>query len=224
VADSPAPAAAAGLVVFDLDGTLIDSRRDLANTANAVLAAYGCSMQSEEAIGRMVGDGAATLVARAFEAAGVSQPPDALPRFLEIYDTKLLEHTRPYAGMMDVLNTLERRALLALLTNKPLAATRVILDGLGLTRHFGARVVGGDGPLPKKPDPAGLAHLVADAGLPLEEVLMVGDSKVDWQTAATLGVRVCLAGYGFGFAAFPPSLLRPEDTVIAHPRELLRLV
>src|SRR5436190_14171779 len=94
------------LIVFDLDGTLIDSRRDIADAANALLESCGAPALPEERIGRMVGDGAATLVARAFDASGVERPPDALERFLQIYQRRLLVHTRPYPGMIDVLEAL----------------------------------------------------------------------------------------------------------------------
>src|SRR5712691_844767 len=122
------------LYVFDLDGTLVDSRRDIAESANALLETCGARPLPEETIGRMVGDGAATLVARAFAAAGIERPTDALNRFLAIYDTRLLKHTRPYPQMPEVLEALGARAPLAVLTNKPLAATHTILCGLGLAR------------------------------------------------------------------------------------------
>ena len=154
------------LIVFDLDGTLVDSRQDIAESANATLVACGAQPLSEDAIGRMVGDGAPMLIARAFAAAGVEPPPDALDRFLTIYDDRLLSHTRPYHGIPELLDQLARRASLAVLTNKPLAATRRILEGLDLSRYFPPdRMVGGDGPFPRKPDPAGLAHLMASAGV-----------------------------------------------------------
>ena len=121
------------LIIFDLDGTLVDSRRDIANAANATLVEAGAAPLPEEVIGRMVGDGAPVLIARAFAAAGRDQPPDALARFLAIYDAHLLEHTHPYDGIPDVLASLEERTPLAVLTNKPLRATRAILDGLALT-------------------------------------------------------------------------------------------
>src|SRR5262245_47791251 len=89
------------LVVFDLDGTLVDSRRDLAQSANTLLAECGCRQLSEEAIGRMIGEGAATLVKRAFDAVGCSQPPESLDRFLAIYNGRLLACTRPYDGIVD---------------------------------------------------------------------------------------------------------------------------
>jgi len=125
----------ARLIVFDLDGTLVDSRRDLAESANALLAEYGCPALDEHAIGRMVGDGAATLVARALAAAGCPPATEALPRFLAIYNGRLLRCTRAYPGVPELLEHLAARAALAVLTNKPLAATRQILEGLDLARR-----------------------------------------------------------------------------------------
>ena len=212
------------LVVFDLDGTLIDSRRDLADAANALLASCGGGPLSEAAIGRMVGDGAATLVARAFEASGLEPPADALERYLALYDQRLLNHTRPYPGMAEVLEMLGLRARLAVLTNKPLASTRRILAGLDLARHFpDDAVVGGDGPFPRKPDPAGLLHLIAQARVAVESTLLVGDSIIDWRTARAALTPVCLARYGFGYAGFPRHELASADREIDAPAELLTL-
>jgi phosphoglycolate phosphatase len=212
-------------VVFDLDGTLVDSRRDLADSANALLAECGCSALSEEAIGRMVGDGAATLVARAFGASGCPPPPDALPRFLAIYEPRLLSFTRPYPRIDDVLSALGSRVPLAVLTNKPLESTRRVLDGLGLARHFPReRVLGGDGPLRRKPNPAGLGWLITQAGVTPEDTLMVGDSVIDWRTARAAGTQICLARYGFGFEGFPLNELTPSDRTIDQPIDLLTVL
>jgi phosphoglycolate phosphatase len=194
-----------------LDGTLVDSRRDLAESANQLLEQCGGSPLAEEAIGRMVGDGAATLVARVFAAAHVPQPADALSRFLAIYNGRLLRFTRPYAGIQELLASLHARAALAVLTNKPLAATRTILDGLDLTPYFGARIVGGDGPFPRKPSPDGLKHLMADAGVLPATTMLVGDSVIDWRTAHTAGAVSCVARYGFGFEGFPIDALKESD-------------
>ena len=212
-------------VVFDLDGTLVDSRQDLAESANALLLACGCPTQSETAIGRMVGDGAATLVARAFAASGCAAPADALARFLAIYDARLLQCTRPYPEIEEVLSALEPRLPMAVLTNKPLAATRRILEGLGLARFFRPELVlGGDGPYPRKPDPAGLRSLSDRIGVAPGDTLMVGDSVVDWRTARAAGTRVCLASYGFGFDGFPSDELSEDEAVIATPGALLGLL
>jgi phosphoglycolate phosphatase len=212
-------------VVFDLDGTLVDSRRDLAESANALLAACGCATQSEEAIGRMVGDGAATLVARAFAAGGCRPPSDALARFLAIYNARLLTFTRPYEGIGEILEELEPRMPLAVLTNKPIGSTRFILDGLDLARFFRPDLVaGGDGPHPRKPDPAGLVSLCDRVGVDPARTLMVGDSVIDWQTARAAGTRVCLARYGFGFDSVPAGSLRADEAVIDEPSALLGML
>lgn len=212
------------LIAFDLDGTLIDSRRDIANAANALLVECGALPLPEEQIGRMVGDGAATLVARAFDVAGVPRPPDALARFLAIYDGRLTDHTRPYEGMADVLSALGRRATLAVLTNKPLAATRTILERLDLERHFDeALVIGGDGPLPRKPDPSGLQQLMRFASAAPDATLLIGDSYIDWRTAHAADTTICLARYGFGFEGFPVEHLDSRDLLVDSPAALLRL-
>jgi len=210
------------LIVFDLDGTLIDSRRDIADAANALLVSCGAEPFSEDRIGAMVGDGAARLVARAFKASGVERPPDALARYLAFYDAMLLNHTRPYDGIPAVLEALGHRVSLALLTNKPIASTRRILDGLDLARYFPEdAVIGGDGPFPRKPDPAALLHLVARANVDAGATLMVGDSVIDLRTAKAAKVRVCLARYGFGFEGIVVDALDRDDRVIDAPVELL---
>jgi phosphoglycolate phosphatase len=215
------------LIVFDLDGTLIDSKKDIADAANELLRRCGAAPLPEERIGRMVGDGAATLVARAFAASGIERPDDALERFLVIYDRVLLHHTRPYDGIPDVLEALRSHTSLAVLTNKPLAATRRILAGLDLARFFDAdAIVGGDGPFPRKPDPAGLLHLAASAGVAhggTADVLLVGDSVIDWRTARQASASICLARYGFGFEGFPVEDIAPGDRVIDTPAQLLDL-
>jgi phosphoglycolate phosphatase len=212
------------LIVFDLDGTLIDSRRDLADAADALLVECGGRPLPEDQIGRMVGDGAATLVARVFAAAGIAAPADALPRFLAFYERHLLDHTRPYDGIPEALAALSQRAQLALLTNKPLASTREILRGLALDRYFPSDlVVGGDGPFPRKPDPAGLRHVIQVGGVAATSAVLVGDSVIDWRTARQASTAICLARYGFGFEGFPMEELRPGDRLVESPAQLLEL-
>ena len=198
------------LCVFDLDGTLVDSLRDLADSANALLVECGAQPLDEAAVGGMVGDGAATLVARAFTAARVDQPADALERFLAIYETRLLDHTRAYLGIPETLDALRKQTALAVLTNKPRGATGRILAGLHLAGFF-----------PRKPDPAGLAHLCARAGVSPDDTALVGDSAVDWQTARSAGTRIFLASYGFGFRQFPRAELRGDEQIISEPADLI---
>jgi phosphoglycolate phosphatase len=209
------------LIVFDLDGTLVDSLRDLAESANSLLVQFGLQPLAHDVIADMVGDGAAVLVARAFRAAGGAQPADALSRFLAVYNSRLLKHTTPYPQVPDVLHTLASRCTLAVLTNKPLHAAREILAGLDLARHFDSvRILGGDGPFPRKPDPAGLLHLAAGANVTAAQTLLVGDSPIDWQTARAAGTRICLARYGFGFTRVAVTELADGELVIDAPIEL----
>jgi phosphoglycolate phosphatase len=212
------------LIVFDLDGTLIDSRRDLADAANATLESCGGAALPEERIGQMVGDGAATLVARAFQASGVAQPADALETFLAFYNRALLAHTTLYPGVADMLTELAARATLALLTNKPIGSTREILDGLGIARFFQrGGVIGGDGPLGRKPDPAGLRQLVAAANVSATDALLVGDSVIDFRTARAASARICMARYGFGYHGFPVDELTVDDYGVDSARDLIFL-
>jgi len=214
------------LVVFDLDGTLVDSQQDLADAANALIVELGGTPVPVEAIAKMVGDGAAMLVRRALTATGVrvTSPHDALERFLELYDDRLLATTRLYDGIPEVLDVLGPMARLGVLTNKPERATHRILEALGVAVRF-EWMIGGDGPFARKPDPAGLLHLVADAGVSPNRAVMVGDSGVDLATARAAHTRVCLARYGFGFRLTSTDLTGDEliaDTplaILAHLKQ-----
>jgi phosphoglycolate phosphatase len=211
------------LYVFDLDGTLIDSLTDLAESVNELLGACGARRLEEPVIAGFVGDGAATLVARAFEEAGVPRPADALERFVDVYASRLMDHTRAYAGVPELLSALHGRADLAVLTNKPREATGRLLEGLDLAKYFDEdAVIGGDGPFARKPDPAGLLWLAARSGAPVSETILVGDSAIDWQTARNAGTRLCLVRYGFGFGRFAGQLT-DEDAVINSPQDLVSL-
>jgi phosphoglycolate phosphatase len=186
------------LLVFDLDGTLVDSQRDLAESANQMLASYGAPPLAVGAVAGMVGNGARILVERALSAAGLnSAEPGALARFLDIYDRELLVHTRPYPGIVPALEAASRLAPVAVLTNKPENPTKRLLDAFGLSPLV-RWVIGGDSGYPRKPDPAGLLSLVSAAGVALDATLLVGDSMVDVETGRRAGVRVCVARYGFG--------------------------
>lgn len=209
------------LIVFDLDGTLVDSRRDLAESANQLIRECGGTPLSEETVGQLVGAGVRHWVPRALAAAGVrSVPPQALERFISIYETRLLVHTRAYPGWPETLAQLAETAELAVLTNKLQQATVKILEGLGLARFF-TQVGGVGGSYPPKPAPEGLQALMARAGATPAETLLVGDSAVDAQTARNAGVRLCLARYGYGFVEMLPEALRADDVFIDRPEELL---
>jgi len=211
------------LIAFDLDGTIVDSRRDLADSANELIVEFGGSPLPEEAIARMVGEGAATLVRRALTAARVTDAGTdlrgVLTRFLEIYDTRLLRHTRVYPGLADVIRFARTLGRVVVLTNKPLAPSERILEGLGIRNLFD-EVTGGDGPLPRKPDPAALQALMRGAGATPDTTLLVGDSAIDHETAIRAGVRCCLVSFGFGYDTFPKERLRDEDSITTDAGEL----
>jgi phosphoglycolate phosphatase len=208
------------LVVFDLDGTLIDSRRDLADATNALIAEYGGAPLSVEAVTALVGEGAAVLVRRALTAARLTRvPPDALERFLAHYAERLTVHTRPYPGIPEALAALrDQGCALALLTNKPHAHTVRILELLDLAQWF-SDVVGGDSPAGRKPDPAGLLQIVQRAGATPASSVLVGDSRIDVETAHRAGVRMCVAKYGFGYHAETMGL-QDQDLVVDDPAQL----
>lgn len=206
------------LIAFDLDGTLIDSQRDIAESANMLLGAYGAAPLPQEAIVAMVGEGARRLISRLLTTAQVKVPlAEALARFIEIYERHLVVHTRLYPGIPEALGTLLERSQLAVLTNKPRRAALDILDHFELLDLF-IEVIGGDGPLPRKPDPTGLQTLCAQADARAEETLVIGDSWVDIETARRASARAAFATYGFG--ARPQEGLRPSEFEIHHPGEL----
>lgn len=212
------------LVVFDLDGTLIDSRRDLADSVNALIAEHGGEPLALDEVTAMVGEGAAVLVGRALTAAGLDPAaPGALDRFLAHYDRRLTAHTLPYPGMAETLAALEAAGYaLAVLTNKPQRPSAEILERLGLARFFSG-VVGGDSPFGRKPDPAGLLALAARAGIPAAATMMVGDSTIDVQTARLAGAVVCIARYGFGMQAGAVAA-GPGEIAIDAPGDLVTVL
>jgi phosphoglycolate phosphatase len=209
------------LAVFDLDGTLVDSRRDLVESANEMLAGYGAPALADDHIVSMIGCGVGTLVKRVIRAAALDTPhEDALARFLTAYDARLTRHTRPYDGIPRVLDELRSHEVsMALLTNKPREQTVRILDEFGLSRYF-RWVVGGDGPWPRKPAPDAMRFLMNQASAGPSETILIGDSMVDLQTSRNAGVRVCLARYGFGFADLAMNELWGTESLVDSPAEI----
>jgi phosphoglycolate phosphatase len=171
----------------------------------------------------MVGEGAALLVRRALRAAGRGEREHALERFLKIYDERLLNHTRTYDGIADVIRRARAQARLTVLTNKPTGPTERILVALGLREAF-AEVIGGDGPYPRKPDPAGLLAMMTAASAEAADTLLVGDSAIDLQTAQRAGVRCCLVSYGFGFRSQLREQSGPDVAFAANATELTQAI
>jgi phosphoglycolate phosphatase len=215
VTGSVGPAPRRGrLIAFDLDGTLVDSRQDLADSANQLVVERGGRPLTQDAVVGMVGEGASVLVRRALAGADLPDDPAALGRFLEIYDERLLRSTRLYPGVIELVESARQHAHVAVLTNKPLRHTERLLDGLHVRPLFDG-VVGGDGPYARKPSADGLRALMAEAGAPEQHTLLVGDSMVDCDTAINAGVACCLVSWGFGFARVRRETL-PPTTWIVH--------
>ncbi len=212
----------ARLLVFDLDGTLVDSSRDIAAAANAAIGrvAPGAPEIPLEAILSFVGEGARLLVERSLRHAGLDLPADeVLPVYLECYAERLLDTTHLYAGVAEALDALAGTAL-AVLTNKPGDFSRSILEGLGVASRF-ARIWGAGDVPSRKPDPGGLLHLMGDLGNVATDTWMIGDSATDVSAGRAAGVRV--AGVTWGFH---PGALRAAgpDLLIDDPCALLSLV
>ena len=210
------------VLVFDLDGTLVDSRRDIAESANELLASLGAPPLDHDEVVQMVGEGARLLVSRVLAAGGVRADIDAaFARFSAIYDRRLADHTRPYPGVVAGLERLAERFTLAVLTNKPQHHTDRLLEALDLRRYF-VQALGGDTAQGRKPDPTGLTALIGAAGAVPAAGMLVGDSWVDAETARRGGTRFCFAEYGFG--SVPPAGLREGELRIRDFEELQALL
>ncbi|HXQ67987.1 MAG TPA: phosphoglycolate phosphatase [Alphaproteobacteria bacterium] len=189
-------------VVFDLDGTLVDSAPDIRRALNRTLAAAGRRELALEAVKLMVGDGAKRLIARGFAASGPALEDDALERhyqhFLAFYEgAESARLTRPYPGVVETLARLAARGLrLGLCTNKPAQATADVLRQLSLATFFDAVVTPEEVPAPK-PDPAHLLAVLAALEAAPEEAVMVGDNANDVAVARSTGVAVVAVSYGY---------------------------
>ena len=183
--------------IFDLDGTLIDSKMDIVNSVNAMLRTTGRSELPAQTIASFVGHGAPQLMASVLgKAASESDRETALSTFLRHYEDHPLDETRTYPGVKEGLAALGEYPK-AVLTNKPLRASMQILEGLGLLEFFTV-IYGGDSFATKKPDPAGALSILQELGFPAGQAAMVGDSDVDIQTARNAGMRAVAVTYGFG--------------------------
>jgi len=217
----PIPAASLRLLVFDLDGTLIDSGADLCASVNAMLRHFDRPPLPEKVISTYIGDGAAKLVSRSLgEPADAAFLDSALAYFLDYYRQHKLDQTYVYPGVFASLDSLRfepggAARSMAVLTNKPIGPSQAICDALGLSPYF-FRIYGGNSFATKKPDPEGLLALLKDTGVSAQETLMIGDSNVDIRTARNAGVWSMGCTYGLA----PQTLLtEPPDCVVDSPAE-----
>jgi phosphoglycolate phosphatase len=218
------------LVIFDLDGTLIDSRLDLVHSVNAALRHIGRTELPDDVIASYVGDGAPVLIQRAL---GGEVVDEALVRkglefFLSYYRTHKLDHTTVYPGVAEALAAIQNAVVdsqngaprkLAVLSNKPVVPSKAIVDALGLGRFF-SQVYGGNSFPTKKPDPEGARRLLQEYGVPPQQAAIIGDSHVDVNTGRNAGMVTVGVTYGFA-----PHTLHdePPDVLVDHPSELSTL-
>lgn len=210
------------LVIFDLDGTLVDSVDDLCNSVNATRAYMGLPPLPHDLVASYVGNGAPVLIRRAMgPEASEEQVQEALSFFLSYYREHMLDNTRPYPGVVETLEQLRGEGVkMAVLTNKPQRFSRDLCAGLGLAQYF-FQIYGGNSFEQKKPDPIGIRTLMQEAGAKPAETWMVGDSATDVLTARNAGVRSVGVTYGIS-----PQTLKetPPDFLIDSMTELPRLL
>ena len=208
------------LLIFDLDGTLVDSELDLANSVNATLERLERKPLSVELIASYVGQGVTVLISRAL---GADATPELIDRateiFLEYYRAHMLDNTTTYPGVREALAELDGHKM-AVLTNKPVRFSREILAGLGLTECF-FQIYGGNSFENKKPDPIGLHRLMEETEVPPARTLMIGDSTADVLAGRNAGAWTCGVNYGIGSPALDEI---PPDIRIDDLRELPKLL
>ena len=204
------------LLIFDLDGTLVDSRLDLANSVNAMRAHLGMSTLPNEQVYTYVGNGAPVLVRRSLgERASDEEAQQGLAFFMDYYAAHDLDYTVLYPGVRESLDRFRAAGKrMAVLTNKPSLMTAHILDGLGVGEHF-FRVFGGDSFAQKKPNPIGIETLLQETGIHRAQTIMVGDSGVDVATARNARVACCGVTYGFQ----PETLRDPAPEILVDRME-----
>jgi phosphoglycolate phosphatase len=209
------------LLVFDLDGTLVDSKLDLVNAVNATRSHMGLGALPAAQVASYVGNGAPMLVQRALPQAGEDEWARGLRYFLDYYREHMLDSTTLYPGVREALDELHSAEVpLAILTNKPVRFSQRMIEGLGLDTHF-FRVYGGNSFSEKKPHPLGLETLLQESAANRARSIMVGDSAVDVLTARNAGVRACGVSWGFQPETFAEA---PPDFMIDDLRELLPMV
>jgi phosphoglycolate phosphatase len=204
------------LLIFDLDGTLVDSKKDLVLSVNAMRESMGSGPLSDDLIASYVGRGVGVLVRRALgDQAPEVEIEKAKGIFLDYYWRHMLDHTTVYPGVREALEELRGRKL-TVLTNKPVNFSREMLKRLGLA-HLFSFVYGGNSFPQKKPDPVGVRKLMSDSGVSAQQALLVGDSDTDVLTGRNAGVWTCGVTYGFA-----PHTLEdtPPDIVLGDLRDL----
>ena len=208
------------VLIFDLDGTLVDSKKDLTASVNHVRLTFGFPQLTEKEIAGYIGDGAQMLIRRALgPEVSDADVQSGLQLFLSYYREHMLDQSELYPGVAEALQSL-RDFRLAVLTNKPIRFSRMMLEGLGILKSFAA-VYGGNSFERKKPDPIGILQILSDTGGHAEKTWMIGDSAVDVLTGRNAGVKTVGVSWGYAAESFERT---PPDALIDHVEELEPLV
>jgi phosphoglycolate phosphatase len=208
------------VLIFDLDGTLVDSKKDLTSSVNHVRSTFHLPTLTEHEISTFIGDGAQMLIQRALGAdASEADVHSGLQLFLSYYRDHMLDQSVLYPGVDETLRRLGDFRL-AVLTNKPIRFSRTMLDGLGILDRFAA-VYGGNSFERKKPDPVGIFQILTDTNGQAEKTWMIGDSSVDVLTGRNAGVRTCGVSWGYATDSFKTT---PPDFLIHRFEEIEELV
>jgi phosphoglycolate phosphatase len=212
-------------IVWDLDGTLVDSAPDLATALNTVLDMRGFAVHSLDTVRTMIGNGVPKLIERGFNAIGMRLEPEQLeqliPIFVKVYSNCATEQTRPYPQIVKTLEQLQAMNIpMGVCTNKPEALSRQILEGLGLSKYFSS-VVGGDTTSTRKPDPLPLLRCLEELVTEPKAGMMIGDSTVDVDAARAAGVEVGVVPWGY--RSIPVENLG-ADFILEDPTELPKLI
>jgi phosphoglycolate phosphatase len=181
-------------LIFDLDGTLVDSVPDLTISLNLLREELGCSPVSEQRVAEIVGDGVSVLVERALGSELFQ--PGHVTRFMQIYDAHILDNTRCYPGIEDLFSRHSAEQM-ALVTNKPYQLTVKLLEGLNLTRHF-RKIIGGDSYAEKKPHPLPVLKALEALNADPQQTVMIGDHHTDLRSGLGAGTMTCFCAYGMG--------------------------
>ena len=209
------------VLIFDFDGTLVDSKRDLTASVNHIRHQFDLPVLTGHEIARFIGNGALMLIRRALGLKATEENTQAgLQMFLAYYRAHMLDSTTLYPGVLETLDRLKDCSKLAVLTNKPVHFSCAMLDGLGIYKHFSA-VYGGNSFDHKKPDPVGVFQILSDTKGHRDRTWMVGDSAVDVLTGRNASVKTCGVTYGYATETFKDA---PPDFLIDHFSDLEALI
>jgi phosphoglycolate phosphatase len=207
------------LIIFDLDGTLVDSIQDITNALNFGFVPCGIPQLAAAEVAGMVGEGSVRLVEKVIERNNLSADKRmVIKRFADYYESHIVDYTKPYPGVADMLKEMKHYKK-AVVSNKLEAFSKETLAYLGLSEYFDI-IVGGDGPHGRKPSPMPIHHVLSTLGIKPEESIIVGDSEIDINTGKAVSVKTVAVTYGYG----RPGFEKEADFVIRDLASLPALV